>query len=81
MSDDRTRGTSEEEHSGIPRDMPDQQADKDSPDPWDVGTGADAGEERGQDVPDADESGSERRAAQQPEGVPTDHPEPEEPAD
>jgi hypothetical protein len=80
---------------GIPRDLPDQQADTHavSPDPWDVGQprkrepAEDRGEsreeeakKRGDDVPDTDESGTGRRGSPQSGGVHPQQPVPQEPS-
>ena len=74
MNDDRRTEAPAAHRSDVPRDMPDQQAAPDAPDPWDgERPGQDAAEhdtdeqdtERPDedDVPDTDESGTGRRGS------------------
>lgn len=63
---------------GIPRDMPDQQADgPEEEDRW--AAGRTEGEDRDEDVPDTDEAGTRRRGDPRGPGVHPDQPTPDEP--
>ncbi|MET9297514.1 hypothetical protein [Streptomyces sp. NPDC003077] len=86
---DRRAETPEQGGTGVPRDLPDQQAGepRTTPDPWE-GTGRaggdkddDAEEQADADLPDPDVSGTGRRGAVHSGGTRPDHPTPDEPAD
>ncbi|WP_432093992.1 hypothetical protein [Streptomyces sp. bgisy100] len=66
---------------GIPRDLPDQQADAETgPDHWDA-DGSSLEDREGEPMPDTDEAGTGPRGAPQPSGVNPDEPAPDEPTD
>jgi len=54
----------DETSAPVPRDLPDQQADADAEDPWDIaGPDRSAKPAEAADVPDTDESGAGRKGA------------------
>ncbi|MGV9455396.1 hypothetical protein [Streptomyces sp. NPDC003635] len=64
----------------VPRDLPDQQAGE-GEDPWDIDVDPEPSEEdRGGEVPDADEAGSARKGSAEGANVHPEHPTPEEPS-
>ncbi|MFF0011153.1 hypothetical protein [Streptomyces sp. NPDC005374] len=71
----------------VPRDLPDQQAHE-GDDPWEVGEGRAQGNTvdtteatvADEDVPPTDEAGTGRQGSPQPDTVPVEDPEPEEPS-
>ncbi|MCQ8831413.1 hypothetical protein NQU54_20655 [Streptomyces samsunensis] len=73
VSDDRRQ-----ERGGIPRDLPDQQA-QDGPDPLDV-AGVDQEPDGVDDVPETDESGTGRRGEPRTGSVHPEQPVPDEPS-
>ncbi|GAA1258220.1 hypothetical protein [Streptomyces javensis] len=77
MSDDR-RPEEREERGGIPRDLPDQQA-QDGPDHLDVAD-ADHESDDTDDIPETDESGTGRRGRPQTGSVHPEQPVPDEPS-
>ncbi|QKV96668.1 hypothetical protein HUT19_37330 [Streptomyces sp. NA02950] len=78
MNDDRRREEPGEDSRGIPRDLPDQQA-QEGPDPLDV-DGADPAPGHAEDVPDLDESGTGRRGEPRTGSVHPEQPVPDEPS-
>ncbi|MER6143196.1 hypothetical protein ABT174_24670 [Streptomyces sparsogenes] len=81
MTDRRLEAPGDHTHA-IPRDMPDQQVHE-GPDPLDVdrsGFTYEGPDDRDDDVPDLDESGTGRRGSPQTGGTRPDHPIPDEPS-
>ncbi|WP_086710722.1 hypothetical protein [Streptomyces antimycoticus] len=80
MSDDQRPEEHEEreDRGGIPRDLPDQQA-QDGPDHLDV-AGAGQEPDLGDDVPETDESGTGRQGKPQTGSVHPERPVPDEPS-